>query len=37
VTVVRRIITPASVKFNTQQKIATVTITTPQPRNYVDP
>jgi hypothetical protein len=37
VTVVRRIITPASAKFNTLQKVATVTITTPQPHSYVDP
>jgi hypothetical protein len=37
VTVVRRIITPASAKFNTLQKVATVTITTPQPHSYIDP
>ena len=37
VTVVRRIITPASAKFNTLQKVATVTITTPQPHSFTDP
>ena len=37
VTVVRRIIMPASAKFNTLQKVAIVTITTPQPHSYIDP
>jgi hypothetical protein len=37
VTIVRRIITPASAGFNTLQKVATVTITTPQPHSYIDP
>jgi hypothetical protein len=37
VMVVRRIITPASAKFNTLQKVAVVTITTPQPHSFIDP
>jgi hypothetical protein len=37
VTVVRRIIIPGSAKFNTPQKVATVTKITPQPHSYIDP